>query len=133
MDKKEFRLLIKYCFLKGKNTVEAKTCLDSEFPNTAPGKSTIKVCYAQFRRGEMNTEDGERSGRPKWVVTDEHIKKLHKIVLNDRKFKFNQISDTLKTSSECVHNIIREGLGMRKLCAKWVPRELTFVQKATTS
>ncbi|KAF7275564.1 hypothetical protein GWI33_011591, partial [Rhynchophorus ferrugineus] len=65
MDKKEFRVLIKYCFLKGKNTVEAKTWLDGEFPDTAPGKLTIKDWYAKFRRGEMSTEDGERSGRPK--------------------------------------------------------------------
>ncbi|KAF7264106.1 hypothetical protein GWI33_000637, partial [Rhynchophorus ferrugineus] len=40
MDK--FRVLIKYCFLKGKNIVETKTCLDAEFPDTGPGKSTIK-------------------------------------------------------------------------------------------
>ncbi|KAF7265165.1 hypothetical protein GWI33_021358, partial [Rhynchophorus ferrugineus] len=32
MDKKEFRVLIRYCFLKGKNTVEAKTWLDDELP-----------------------------------------------------------------------------------------------------
>ncbi|KAF7269039.1 hypothetical protein GWI33_017892 [Rhynchophorus ferrugineus] len=44
MDKKKFRVLIKYCFLKGKNTVEAKTWLDAEFPDTAPGKSTTKNC-----------------------------------------------------------------------------------------
>ncbi|KAF7286594.1 hypothetical protein GWI33_004634 [Rhynchophorus ferrugineus] len=42
MDKKEFRVLIKYCFLKGKNTVEAKPWLGTEFPDTAPGKSTTK-------------------------------------------------------------------------------------------
>ncbi|KAF7264637.1 hypothetical protein GWI33_022929, partial [Rhynchophorus ferrugineus] len=57
MDKKEIRVLIKYCFMKGKNTVEAKTWLDTEFPDTAPGKSTIKDWYANFRRGEMSTED----------------------------------------------------------------------------
>ncbi|KAF7279623.1 hypothetical protein GWI33_006962 [Rhynchophorus ferrugineus] len=56
MDKKEFRMLIKHCFLKGKNTVEAKTWLDAEFPETAPGKSTMN---AKFRRGEMSTEDGK--------------------------------------------------------------------------
>ncbi|KAF7280367.1 hypothetical protein GWI33_006139 [Rhynchophorus ferrugineus] len=44
MDKNEFHVLIKYCFLKGKNTVEAKTWLDAEFPKTAPGKSAIKDC-----------------------------------------------------------------------------------------
>ncbi|KAF7284428.1 hypothetical protein GWI33_022210 [Rhynchophorus ferrugineus] len=83
MDKKEFRVLIKYCFLKEINTVEAKTWLDVEFPDTAPGKSTIKDWYAKFRRGEMSTEYDERSGRPKGVVIVENIKKNHKMILND--------------------------------------------------
>ncbi|KAF7264252.1 hypothetical protein GWI33_000427 [Rhynchophorus ferrugineus] len=56
MYKKEFRVLIKYCFLKGKNTVEAKTCLDAEFPDTVPRKSTIKYWYAKFRRREMKCD-----------------------------------------------------------------------------
>ncbi|KAF7278888.1 hypothetical protein GWI33_007894 [Rhynchophorus ferrugineus] len=47
----------------------------------------------------MSTEDGERSGRPKEI------------------------------SNERVHHIIHEYLGMRKLCAKWVPRKLTLDQK----
>ncbi|KAF7269336.1 hypothetical protein GWI33_017629 [Rhynchophorus ferrugineus] len=72
MDKKEFRLLIKHCFLKGKNIVEAKTRPDAEFPDTALGKSTIKDRYAKFRSGEMSTEDGEHIGRPKEVITDEN-------------------------------------------------------------
>ncbi|KAF7272299.1 hypothetical protein GWI33_014902 [Rhynchophorus ferrugineus] len=70
MDKKKCRVLIKYCFLKGKNTVEAKTSLDAEFPDTAPGKSTVKDWYAKFRRGERSTEDGQRSGRPKEVIDE---------------------------------------------------------------
>ncbi|CAH2095031.1 unnamed protein product [Euphydryas editha] len=37
--------------------------------------------------------------------------------------------DTLKISKERVGHIIHEYLGMRKLCAKWVPRELTIYQK----
>ncbi|KAF7285953.1 hypothetical protein GWI33_008924 [Rhynchophorus ferrugineus] len=80
MDKKEFRLLIKYCFLKGRNTVEAKIWFDTDFSDTAPGKSTIKDWYAKFRHGEMNIEDGERSGRPKEVVTDESILKNRDIL-----------------------------------------------------
>ena len=82
MEKKEFRVSIKYCFLKGKNTVEAKTWLDNEFPDSAPGKSTIIDWYAKFKRGEMSTEDGERSGNPKEVVIDENIKKSTFIFLN---------------------------------------------------
>ncbi|KAF7277215.1 hypothetical protein GWI33_009165 [Rhynchophorus ferrugineus] len=68
MDKKEFRVLIKYCFLKGKNTVEAKTWLDAEFPDPAPGKSTIKDWYAKFRSGEMSTEKGNTKFKVKALV-----------------------------------------------------------------
>lgn len=122
-------MLIRYCFLKGKNAVEAKSWLDEEFPGSAPGKSTIIDWYAKFKRGEMSTEDGERSGRPKETVTDENIKKVQKIILNDRKMKLIEIADIVKISSERVHHIIHEYLYMRKLRAKWVLRELTIDQK----
>ncbi|KAF7283007.1 hypothetical protein GWI33_001594 [Rhynchophorus ferrugineus] len=77
----------------------------------------------------MSTEDGERSGHPKEVVTDENIKNIHQMILNDRKLKLNDIAETLKISTERVHHIIHEYLSMRNLCAKWVPCELTFDQK----
>ncbi|KAF7284817.1 hypothetical protein GWI33_021574 [Rhynchophorus ferrugineus] len=112
MDGKEFRVLIKYCFLKRNNTVEAKTWLDAEFPDTVPRKSTIKDWYAKFRRCEMSTEDeGECSGRPKEVVTDENIYKIHNVILNDRKLQLNEIAGTLKISTERVHHIVHEYLG----------------------
>ncbi|KAF7273833.1 hypothetical protein GWI33_013479 [Rhynchophorus ferrugineus] len=81
MDKKEFRVLMKYYFLKAKNTVEARTWLDAEFPDTAPGQSTIKDWYANFRRGEMSTEHGERSGLKKEGTT---INSDYYIALLDR-------------------------------------------------
>ncbi|KAF7277356.1 hypothetical protein GWI33_008521 [Rhynchophorus ferrugineus] len=91
MDEKEFRLLIKYGLLNGKNTVESKTWLDTEFPDATPGTSTIKDGYIKFRCGEMRTEDGECSGRPKEVFNAENILKIHKIILNDCKLKLKEI------------------------------------------
>ncbi|KAF7285197.1 hypothetical protein GWI33_011734 [Rhynchophorus ferrugineus] len=88
MDKKEFR-----------------TLLDAEFTDTAPGKSTIKDWYAKFRYAETSTENGERSGRPKEIVTDENILEIHKMILNDRKLKRNEIAEPLKTSTERVAHI----------------------------
>ena len=65
MDKKEFRVLIKHCFLMGKNTVEAKQWLDKRYGDSAPRESTIIDWYGEFKRGRTNTNDAERSGRPK--------------------------------------------------------------------
>ncbi|KAF7264765.1 hypothetical protein GWI33_022468 [Rhynchophorus ferrugineus] len=124
MDKKEYRVLMKYCFLKGKNKLQAKTWLSAKFPDTTSGTSTIKDWYAKFRHGEMSTEDGEHNGSPK-----ETIKKIHKMILNYNKLKLNEIADTLKISTKRVHYIIHEYLGMKRFCAKWVSLELTFDQK----
>lgn len=43
MDKKQFRVLIKYN--------KTKTWLDNEIPDTAPGKSTIKDYYVILKSG----------------------------------------------------------------------------------
>ncbi|KAF7271998.1 hypothetical protein GWI33_015184 [Rhynchophorus ferrugineus] len=51
------------------------------------------------------------------------------MILNDRKLKLNDIPDIPKISTERVYHIIHEYMGMRKLCAKCVLRELTFNQK----
>ena len=122
-------MLIKHCFLAQKNTVGAKVWLDKHYSDSAPGKSTVEKWFAKFKRGEMNTEDDARSGRPREAVTDENIKKVHKIIFSDRKVKLDDIPETLNISKERVGHIVNEHLAMRKLCAKWVPRELTIHQK----
>ena len=97
-----------------KNTAEAKQQLDKHYGDSAPGKSTIIDWYAGFKRGRTNTDDAERSGRPKSAVVLEKITKVHKIVLEDRKLKLREISHTLKILKRIVITVLDESLGMRK-------------------
>ena len=57
------------------------------------------------------------------------IDKIHDIVLNDRRLKVREISETVNISVGRVWHILHECLGMRKLSAKWVPRLLTADHK----
>ena len=129
METSEFRVLIKHCFLMGKNTVQAKQWLDKCYSDSAPSTTTVKRWYADFKRGRTDTNDAERSGRPNSAVVPENIKKVHKIVLADRKLKLREIAEELKISEGSVFTILHEHLSMRKLCSKWVPRLLTVDQK----
>ena len=113
----------------GNNIIEAKQWLDKRYGDSAPGITTIIDWYAEFKRGRTNTDDTERSGRPKSTVIPENITKIHKIVLDDRKLKLREIADTLKISECSVFTILHEFLGIRKLFSKWVPRLLTPGQK----
>jgi hypothetical protein len=65
MDKKEFRVLKKHCFLAKKNTVEAKAWLDNHYSDSAARKVSVEKWFAKFKRGEMSIEDDARSGRAK--------------------------------------------------------------------
>ena len=81
-----------------KNTVETKVWLDKHYSDFAPAKSTVEKWFAKFKRGEMSTEDDLSSGRSKEAVTDENIKKIHKIIFDNRKVKLVEIAETLKIS-----------------------------------
>ena len=42
MEKIEFRVLIKHCFLMKENTVETKQWLDKHYPNSAPSRQMVE-------------------------------------------------------------------------------------------
>ena len=68
-------MLIKNCFLMGKNSVEAKQWLDKRYRDSVLGKLTIIDWYAKFKRGRTNTDDAEGSSRSKSAVVPENITK----------------------------------------------------------
>ena len=127
--KTEFRVLIKHCFLTGKDTVQTRIWLEKNYGKSAPSKATICGWFNEFKQRRRDTSDATRSGRPIEASIPENIKKLHRIVLNDRKVKVRELADMLKISAERVHHILHEHLQMKKLCARWVPRLLTIDEK----
>ena len=129
MEKSEFGLLIKHCFLMGKNTVQAKQWPDKCYPDFSLSRQMLEKWFADFNRGRTNTVDAERSGHPNSAVVPENIKKAHKMVLANQKLKFCEITDTVKISDGSVFTILHKNLSLRKLCSKRVPRLLTVDQK----
>lgn len=112
-----------------KNTVQAKKWLDKCYPDSAPSKATVERWFAEFKCGRTRTDDAERCGRPNEVVTPENVKNVHKIILENRKVKLQEVADTMKMSKGSIYTILHEHLHMRKLFSKWVPRSLTIDQK----
>ena len=129
MDKNEFRVLIKHCYLMGKNTVPVQQWLEKCYADCAPSKTTICRWYADFKRGRTDTNDAERLGRPNEAVTPENIKRVLKIVMDDRKLKVREIAKMVNISTGSASTILNEKLVMKKVFSKWVPRLFTMEQK----
>uniref|UniRef100_A0A0K2SWW6 Histonelysine Nmethyltransferase SETMARlike [Hydra vulgaris] n=1 Tax=Lepeophtheirus salmonis TaxID=72036 RepID=A0A0K2SWW6_LEPSM len=129
MDEKEFRVLIKHYFMKGKTPQETKKKLDKHYGDSAPSIRTVYKWIHNFRSGRMDTTDAERSGRPVEVTTPEIIDKIRDMVMDDGRVKVREIASAVIISNERVHHILHQHLEMTKLCARWVPRLLTLEQK----
>ena len=100
--KNEFRVLIKHYFLRGKSIEETEEKLAKYYKESAPSQGMVQKWFTEFRSGLISTSDAERPGRPKEVTSQEMIDKIHDIVLNNRRLKVREISETVKILVGCV-------------------------------
>ena len=84
---------------------------------------------SEFKRGCTSCLDEHCSGRPNEVTTAEMVKKIHKMILGDRRLKVRQLADMVDISKNVVYRVLTENLDMRKLRARWMPRLLTMEPK----
>ena len=78
----------------------------------------------QFKRGRDSLEDDPRPDRPADVIVQEIIDRVERLVLNDCQIKVGEPASECGTSGGSVYIIIHEHLGMSKVSARWVPRNL---------
>ncbi|KAJ8958599.1 hypothetical protein NQ318_016320 [Aromia moschata] len=62
--------------------------------------------------------------------SDDDVKRVRDLLNTDRRLSVRLISETLDITKTIVHEIVLESLGIRKVCAKLVPKVLTDDQKA---
>ncbi|GFY13863.1 putative mariner transposase [Trichonephila clavipes] len=87
--------------------------------------------YKRFKDGRQDVEDDSRPGRPSTSKTDENVEKVASLIRSDRRLSIRAIAETVNIDKECVRQILHDNLNMQKVCAKMVPKILTFEQQAT--
>ncbi|XP_063387674.1 histone-lysine N-methyltransferase SETMAR-like [Cydia fagiglandana] len=129
MSKIEYRSVIKFLFKEGLSPTQIKDRLDGVYGESSPSYSTVKNWVNEFRFGRETVEDLGHDGRPVEVLTPENINSVQEEVLSDRRLKIREIAARLGLSKSTVHCIIHDHLHMSKVCARWVPKLLSAVQK----
>lgn len=79
----------------------------------------------RFNEGRTNVHDEERSSRPS-VINEDVVDAVKEKILDDRRTIITDLcNDFLEISRDTMHEIVRNCLGYRKICARWVPKELS--------
>ena len=126
----EQRLNIKFCVKLGKTATETLKMLGDVYRDSSMSRTKVFEWHKRFVDGTEDVEDGTKSGRPCTSTTDTNIEKVQQLVRSDRRLTIRIIANEVGMDKETIHTILVDTLGMRKVCAKMVPKLLIEEQKA---
>ena len=122
----EFRAVIKFLTKEGAKAKETHRRMADVNNDSSPKYSTVAKWSAEFKRGRDSLEDDPRPGHPADVISQEMIDRVERLVLNNRRIKVAELASECGISNGSVYTIIHEHLGMSKVSARWVPRNLNM-------
>jgi [histone H3]-lysine36 N-dimethyltransferase SETMAR len=131
MERVEQRAVIKYLCLKQMTPTLIHQDLVDTLGKCAVSYDVVKRWCREFKCGRQSCTDEHAGGAPTIVTTQENVKKIHDLVLQDRRVTIRQIVEDTGLSYHVIYNIITAKLDMKKLSARWVPRMLTEAHKQT--
>ena len=124
------RVCIKFCIKNGSNGAQTLEMLEKCFGNDTLTRSNVFCWHERFRSGgRESVEDDERSGRPSTAKTGENINKIKGWMSVSRKLTIREIAEELNIAYRSAQDILVNNLGLRRVAAKLVPKDLTFMQK----
>ncbi|KYN16304.1 hypothetical protein ALC57_11444 [Trachymyrmex cornetzi] len=119
MEKQEYRILIKHCFLMGKTPEQSLQWLQKCYPTSAPSRTTVYRWFSEFKMGRTSKA--------------EIVKQVHRIVLSDRKVKLRELAEAVGISKEragyILHDNIRitsDGTARNVITEHWLQEEHDF-------
>jgi len=125
----EQRVAIKFCFKACLSATETLVLVQKAYGKEAVNRSNVFRWYSRFRDGRELVENDKRVGRPKWTRTAVNITAVADMVKNDRRTASRMIAESLNIPKTVVLQILKESLGKRELCARFVPHSLTPEQR----
>ena len=121
--------VIKFCFKLNKNATETYEKLSQAYGEHALSRAQVFRRHKAFLDGHEIVVDKPRSGRPCMSKMDENVIEVRALVRSDQCLTVRMISRELNLNHQTIHDILIEELGIWKICAKLVPKNITNKQK----
>lgn len=125
----EQRIAIKFCAKSGETAKETYSKILKVYGSTSLSRAQVFRWHKLFKEGRENVEDEACAGRPVEVRIDANAQRVRALIRQDRRLTVRMLASELCINRETVRQILTNDFGMRKLCAKMVPKNLSAEQK----
>jgi len=132
MDRQKFEqsCAIKFCVKPGESATVTYEKLQRAYGEHSLSRAQVFRWHKSFLEGREQVEDEPLAGRPSNSQTDYNVERVRSLVRSDRRLTLRMVSSELNLNRFTVHKILTQDLGMTKVCAKMVPKNLRTEQKA---
>lgn len=83
----------------------------------------------KFSQGRSKIDDEDRSRCPVLIVTKSTKQQVEELIPADQRVTIDSIATAIGCSHGLAYSIMHDRLNFRKMCAQWVPRQLTEEHK----
>ena len=108
---------------------DIKADLYTVYGSQAASYITITRWFLQFKQGRESLEDDPRSGCPLSAFSDDDVTAVKLLLDEDTRYTVDEISESLSINTLVVFMILKQRLGLRKICVHWVPHLLSQAEK----
>ena len=112
---------IRFCFRFGHSATETLAKLQQAYRDSVLSGAQVFWWFKALSEGRKSIEYEPRSGRPS-SRTDEYVDRIRDLLCSDRRLTVRMIGEELNLTHTTTHQILTNELGMRKTCAKMVPK-----------
>ena len=126
------RAVIEFLVAEGETPLRIHNRLKNVYKDNTIDYSNVKTWVQRFKKstedhkevGKVSIVDKPRSGRPSTSVNPDNKTYADELIRTDRRITVGKLASKLDVSIGSAHSIVAS-LGYSKVCARWVPRQLT--------
>ncbi|KAJ4446250.1 hypothetical protein ANN_12944 [Periplaneta americana] len=120
----EVRSVIKFFSAQSTAPIEIHRQLCQVYGPNIMIKQMVRRWCRQFSEGRQSVHDDERSGRPS-LINEDRVELVRQCIMENLRFTITELSSHFpQISRSLLHEIVTRHLLFKKVCARWVPKNL---------
>ena len=126
--KQEQRSVIRFLWAEGVPGAQIHLRMCAQYGDEDLSCRIIYEWIEMFEIGHTSVADAEHSGRPATAMTRNEERTLE-LIRENRRITVEEVAGRLNVSVHSAYSLIHDSLKFSKVCAMWVPKELTDKHK----
>jgi histone-lysine N-methyltransferase SETMAR len=127
--KVEQRSFIRFLWAEGVPGAQIHLSMCAQYGDKVLSHTIVYEWIEMFENGRTSVTDTERSGRPATATTTRNEERTLELIRENRRLTVEEVAGRLNVSVGSAYSLIHDSLKFSKVCARWVPKELTEERK----